>query len=78
MKNLSPPVIEKDAIDIANYPTRPLSIEQVCEWAGVSRRFLELEIERGNLKVRRLSKRLIRIMPKDLAAWMERALTEVA
>jgi hypothetical protein len=71
MKDFSPPITAKDETEIANYPTKPLSIEQVCKWAGVSRRFLELEIERGNLKVRRLSKRLIRILPKDLAAWME-------
>ena len=64
-------------IEVPNYPSQPLSIEQLCEWAGVSRRFLEMEIDRGHLKVRRLSKRLIRVMPKDVAAWMERVATEV-
>jgi excisionase family DNA binding protein len=75
MKNFS--LLTTDEIEIPNYPSRPLSIEQLCEWAGVSRRFLEMEIERGNLKVRRLSRRLIRVMPKDVADWMERASTEV-
>jgi hypothetical protein len=63
--------------EVPSYPTRPFSIEQLCEWAGVSRRFLEMEIDRGNLRVRKLSKRLIRVMPKDVVDWMERASTEV-
>jgi excisionase family DNA binding protein len=74
MKRLSP--LTEGEIEIPNYPSRPYSIEQLCEWASVSRRFVEMEIERGNLRVRRLSTRLIRIMPKDVAAWMERASTE--
>jgi hypothetical protein len=60
--------LTEQQIQIPSYPDRPVSIEQLGEWAGVSRRFLEMEIERGNLKVRRLSKRLIRVMPKDVAA----------
>jgi excisionase family DNA binding protein len=54
-----------------DWPTRPMTIKQLAEWAGVGRRFIELEIERGHLRVRRLSKRLIRIMPADIEAWME-------
>ncbi|SRR5260221_10601178 len=48
-----------------------MSISQLCEWLGVGRRFVEMEIARGNLRVRRLSKRLIRIMPADIEAWLE-------
>ncbi|MFY9984975.1 MAG: hypothetical protein WAK31_09455, partial [Chthoniobacterales bacterium] len=65
MKNFSP--IAHDEVEIPGYPDHPISIEQLAEWAGVSRRFLEMEIERGRLTVRRLSKRLIRIMPQDVA-----------
>jgi excisionase family DNA binding protein len=75
MKSFSP--LTQNEIEIPNYPSRPFSIEQLCEWAGVSRRFVEMEIERGNLKVRRLSKRLIRILPKDVADWIERSSTEI-
>jgi hypothetical protein len=56
--------------DNAGFPQKPLSIEQLCEWAGVCRRFVEKEIACGKLKVRRLSPRLIRIMPADIEAWM--------
>jgi hypothetical protein len=63
--------LAEQQMQIRGYPDRPLSIEQLGEWAGVSRRFLEMEIERGNLKVRRLSKRLIRITPQDVADWLE-------
>lgn len=64
--------------EVQNYPTRPLSIAELCQWASVSRRFVELEIERGNLPVRKLSNRLIRILPGDVRVWLDRASTEVA
>jgi hypothetical protein len=64
-------LLTENGTEVSSYPQRPQSIEQVCEWGGFSRRFLELEIARGRLKVRRLSKRLIRILPKDIIEWME-------
>jgi hypothetical protein len=30
-----------------------------------------MEVERGRLRVRRLSKRLIRILPSDVREWMD-------
>jgi excisionase family DNA binding protein len=48
-----------------------MTIKQLCEWLGVSRRFVEKEIESGRLRVRRLSRRMIRIMPADLKAWLD-------
>ena len=53
-------------------PTRPLSINEFCEWFGVCRRFVELENERGNLRFRRLSKRKILIMPEDIDRWVDK------
>jgi hypothetical protein len=39
-----------------------------------SRRFLELEMERGNLPVVRLATRCVRIRPEDLDAYLRRFL----
>jgi hypothetical protein len=55
-----------------NYPPRPLSPEELAEWLGCTRRFLEYEVVKGNLKVRRITKRLTRFLPGDVARWLER------
>jgi len=61
-----------------NFPDRPLSLADLAAWLGVSRRFLEVQIEKGQLRVRRISPRCIRILPGDVARWLEQtATTEV-
>jgi Helix-turn-helix domain len=61
-----------------NFPTRPLSIAELAAWLDVSRRFLEGQIEKGQLRVRRISPRCIRVLPGDVARWLEQtATTEV-
>ena len=58
-----------------NFPSRPMSLAELASWLDVSRRFLELQIEKGHLRVRRISPRCIRILPGDVAAWLEKAAT---
>jgi hypothetical protein len=52
-----------------------MSVEELADWAGVSRRFLETQIEKGFLRVRKISPRCIRILPGDVAQWLDRTAT---
>jgi excisionase family DNA binding protein len=53
-----------------DFPASPMKVTEVAKWLGVSRRFIEVQIARGNLRVRRISARCIRILPSDLEAWL--------
>jgi len=65
-------------VQAQNFPDRPLSLADLAAWLGVSRRFLEVQIEKGQLRIRRISPRCIRILPGDVAQWLEQtATTEV-
>lgn len=50
-----------------------LTLPQVAEFLSCSRRFVEFEIQRGNLPAARLSNRCIRIRRSDLERYLERA-----
>jgi hypothetical protein len=71
--------VKNDSISFAsaprvqNYPDGPLSPEGLATWLRVSRRFLEVEVEKGKLRARRISPRLIRFLPGDVAQWLEAA-----
>jgi excisionase family DNA binding protein len=52
-----------------------MSLEELADWLGVSRRFLEVQIEKGRLRVLRISPRLVRILPGDVAKWLDHAAT---
>jgi hypothetical protein len=56
-----------------NFPAKPMTLAGLAEWLHVSRRFLEGEINRGRLRVRRISPRCVRILPGDVARWLEQA-----
>jgi hypothetical protein len=49
-----------------------LTIDQAAAEAGVSRRFLQLEIERGRLAVSRLSSRVVRIRRSAWESYISR------
>jgi hypothetical protein len=55
--------------------SKPRTKTELCEWIGCCPRFLESEISAGRLRVRRLSARLVRIMPSDIQAWLDQALS---
>jgi len=55
--------------------TRPRTIDEVAGFLGCTRRFVASEIAAGRLRARRLSARLIRIMPGDLRSWLDQAST---
>ena len=58
-----------------NFPTRPMSLEELATWLDVSRRFLEFQIAKGHLRVRRISPRCIRVLPGDVADWLNKTAT---
>jgi hypothetical protein len=75
-------VMKKDSFPLVsatggwqNFPDRPLSLADLAAWLGVSRRFLEVQIEKGQLRIRRISPRCIRILPGDVAQWLEQTPT---
>jgi hypothetical protein len=53
--------------------SKPRTKTELCEWLGCCPRFLESEISSGRLRVRKLSVRLVRIMPNDIQAWLDQA-----
>jgi excisionase family DNA binding protein len=54
---------------------RPRSIEEIARYLGSTEKFIRTKIDRGELKARRLSPRLIRVMPGDLRRWLEASAT---
>jgi hypothetical protein len=58
-----------------SFLNRPRTKAELCDWLGCTPRFLEREISHGHLRVRKLSSRLIRILPADIQAWLDRAST---
>lgn len=67
-----PVLTSPSALDV---PPRPLTIAELGEWLGVSRRYIEGQVARGKLRVRKISSRLVRVMPSDVAQWLDNAAT---
>jgi excisionase family DNA binding protein len=51
-------------------PARPLTPNELAEWLGMSRRFIEEEVRRGKLRARKISPRAVRFFRSDIAAWL--------
>jgi hypothetical protein len=49
---------------------RPIKIEQLREWLGCSRRYLNSEMARGNLRRCVLGQNLVRLLPEDVNEWL--------
>jgi excisionase family DNA binding protein len=56
-------------------PSKPQSPDELAQWFGCSRRFIEGEVAAGRLRARKISPRLVRFMPSDIAAWLARSST---
>jgi predicted DNA-binding transcriptional regulator AlpA len=54
---------------------KPRSRDELAEWTGCTRKFLESEVKAGRLRARRLSCRLIRFLPDDIRDWMDQSCT---
>jgi excisionase family DNA binding protein len=50
--------------------SKPLTKRELAEWLGVSPRYLEAEVSRGALRMRRLSARPVRFLQGDVEAWL--------
>lgn len=70
---------EELELSLGDFPAKPMTVAGLAAWLDVSRRFIEGEVSRGHLRVRKISPRCVRIMPSDIARWLEQAATvEVA
>jgi hypothetical protein len=49
--------------------------EEVAEYMGCAVFLIDREIKRGNLNARKINNGIVRILPSDLLAWLERAQT---
>jgi hypothetical protein len=66
-----------DSLEVSSeqFFSRPRSVEALAEHLDCTPRFLRNEILAGRLKARRLSSRLIRLMPGDVQQWLDAAST---
>jgi excisionase family DNA binding protein len=51
--------------------SKPCTVDQLAEYLDATTRFVRNEIAAGRLRARRLSARLIRILPSDLQQWLD-------
>jgi excisionase family DNA binding protein len=54
---------------------RPRSPEELAAFLDVTQKFVYEQIKKGRLRARKLSGRMIRIMPSDLKRWLDQAST---
>jgi excisionase family DNA binding protein len=55
--------------------SKPCTVEKLAEYLDATPRFVRNEIAAGRLRARRLSARLIRILPIDLQQWLDASAT---
>jgi excisionase family DNA binding protein len=55
--------------------SKPCTVEKLAEYLDATPRFVRSEIAAGRLRARRLSARLIRILPTDLQQWLDASAT---
>jgi hypothetical protein len=49
---------------------RPITKAELCEWMQASPKYIEAEVSRGNLRVLRMSNKMIRFAWSDIEAWL--------
>ncbi len=54
---------------------KPRSPEEIAAFFGCTPKFVYKQIHEGLLRGRKFSDRMIRVLPRDLEAWLERAST---
>jgi len=47
-----------------------MSPNEFAQWLGTSRRFIEVQVQLGKLRARKISPRAVRFMRSDIAAWL--------
>jgi excisionase family DNA binding protein len=57
---------------LEDIPERPQTADELAEWVGTSRRFIEGEVQRGNLRARKIGSKLVRFLRSDIADWLNR------
>jgi helix-turn-helix protein len=50
-----------------------MSIDQLAEWLGVSRRFVNYQMSRGYLRKVAFTRHVVRVLPEDVAEWIANA-----
>jgi excisionase family DNA binding protein len=51
-------------------PDKPMSVDELAQWLGVSKRYIHYQTARGHLRKISLGKTLVRILPGDVAVWL--------
>jgi excisionase family DNA binding protein len=51
--------------------TKPLTKQELATWLGVTPRFIETQVAKGNLRRVKLSGHCVRFRPADIEAWLE-------
>jgi hypothetical protein len=49
---------------------RPITKAELCQWMQASPNYIESEVSKGNLRVRRMSNKMIRFAWADIEAWL--------
>lgn len=50
---------------------RPITKAELCEWMQASPKYIEAEVSRGNLRVLRMSNKMIRFAWADIERWLQ-------
>jgi hypothetical protein len=64
----------RDAATDASPPflrPRPITKKELCAWLECTPKFVEDEVRKGHLRMRRLSARMVRFTWPDIEAWLE-------
>ena len=56
----------------------PWTKKELCQWANCTPRFIEVEVQRGNLRAVRLGNKFVRFLPSDIESWLNSRATVAA
>lgn len=48
----------------------PWTKKELCQWANCSLRFLEVEVNEGQLRAVKLGNKFVRFLPRDIERWV--------
>jgi predicted DNA-binding transcriptional regulator AlpA len=49
---------------------KPLTKPELAEWVGLTTRFIEGEVKKGNLRAVIIGRRTVRFLPSDINSWL--------
>jgi excisionase family DNA binding protein len=64
--------MRKSGVVKGDFMSQAHSVPECAEFLNCSIKFLKDEIDRGNLRARKIGERFIRILPRDLQEWLDK------